>query len=195
MRKLPLLFAFGLAACHKPAPAGRPKDVCAEVKAQVDCAAVPQNAPPGFSAAANCYDVGNQQYHCGLFEAAEASFNKSALIKADARTFHALGESEFVQEKWLSARDAYRRAVELDPKKRESWVRLAQASVYAKQLADAHQAAARANALDPNRSDADRADADAFAAEGEFAKAVDVLHRAEKHGTPADALAATAQEA
>lgn len=198
MRNPALLIAFalpvGLCACKKPAPQGRPKDVCADVKAQVACAIKPEDTPPGFSAAANCYDIGNQQYHCGLFAAAEESLATSAKIKAEARTFHALGEAQLVQEKWDAAEKSYRRAVELEPGKRESWVRLAQAAAHLRHFDDAHAAAAKADALDPNRPDADRADADAYTAAGDYAKAVDVLHQAEKHGAPADVLASTEQE-
>jgi len=195
MRKLPLLALFLLACQQKPAPpAGRPKDVCAEVKAQVACAVLPEHAPPGISAAGNCYDVGNQQYHCGLFEAAEVSLALSAKLEPTARAYHALGEAQLVQEKYPAARDSYQQALKLDAHKRESWVRLAQVQVYLGKPTEAHQAAARARELDPNKPDADRVDADAYAAEGDYAKAIDLLHRAAKNGNASEARAAVEHE-
>lgn len=177
--RVALLGALALAACTKKeeAPAGRPKDVCAGVTAQLDCAESPPDAQ-GYDAARNCYDVGNQQFHCGLFADAAKSLAKSAELKPDARTFHALGDAWFLQESWQAAHDAYRKAVDLDGKKRDSWVRLSQVNLRLHQLADAHEAAKRALALDPNKPDALRADADAFSAEGEYDKAVDGLHKA-----------------
>ena len=201
MRAMKIQIAWGLAlasllaGCKKPPPAGRPKDVCAGVKAETDCAAAPEGPlPKGFSKAANCYDVGNQQFHCGLFEAASASFEKSALMHPSARTQHALGEAYYLQERWAAAQTAFSKAVALDPKKRESWVRLADVEVRLGHPAAAHADVRKALGLDPDQADAMQVDANAFVAEGKYGPAIDALRRAEAHGNPAQVLAATAQE-
>lgn len=170
----------------KPQGPGRPADVCAwAATVDLDCTRPP---PDGSHSdpAGNCYDVGNQLFHCGLFAQASRWLQKSAELKPDPHTFHALGDAYFLNEQWQQAHDAFQKAVELKPDKRESWVRLAQTDIRLESPADAHAAAARAKALDPNKPDAMRVDADAFSAEGDYDKALDELRKAEPLGNDQD---------
>ncbi|MBS2030217.1 MAG: tetratricopeptide repeat protein [Deltaproteobacteria bacterium] len=196
--QLSLVLGFALAACTKeppPAPPGRPIDVCAGVSNQVDCGIKPEGPlPEGFDAAANCYTVGNQQFHCGLFEAAAGSFQRATQMKPDARYFHAYGDALYLQEKWQSAHEAFRKAVELDPKKRESWARVAEIGVRLHLLDEVHDAAQKALAIDPSKPDVMRAEAEAYAADSQFDKAIDELHAAEKLGTSQNKLECAQQE-
>jgi tetratricopeptide (TPR) repeat protein len=180
MRLAPvLLAAFALAACKKAPPPGRPADLCADIKAVADCSALPEGkAATDSTPAANCYWVGTQQLHCGLFAESSFSLERSAAFTPSARTFHSLGDAYYVQELWQQARGAYRKAVDLDPKKRESWVRLSQLAFRAHDLAAALEYADRTVALDAKRADGHCARADALGGLGRYAEGVKELELA-----------------
>ena len=174
-----LLVVLAIAACKKAPPPGRPTDLCADIKTVADCAALPEGqAARDSTPGANCYWVGTQQFHCGLFAEAAFALERSAAFTPSARTFHALGDAYYVQEQWEQARGAYRKAVDLDPKKRESWLRLSQLAYRAHDHAAALEDADRTLALDAKRADGHRARADALGGLGRYADGVKELELA-----------------
>ena len=194
-RRLVLLALVALTACKKE-PEPRPKgDVCADIAHLPNCAALPEGAPEqGFSPAFNCYDVGRQQFNCGLFDVAALTLQKSIALQDDPKSEHALGEALFAQEKWSAAHDAFKKAVVLDPKKRDSWFRLGQSELPVGHFDAAHDAFSKAAELDPKRSDAYQLDAEALTSAGKLDEAIAALKKAEKINDPQNGQAVLQQE-
>jgi tetratricopeptide (TPR) repeat protein len=184
MRPVRLVFALVLVTgCPKEeAPKGRPPgDVCAEMtKLPPNCSVVPEGGlPEGVTVASNCYDVGKQLFNCGLFDQAAVSLKRSTELKADPKTWHALGEAYFLQEKWQSAQDAFGQALKADPKKRDSWLRLGMARSMLKQFDEAHAAFEKALDLDPKSPEPLRQEALNYRQAGKYDEALKSLKAAE----------------
>jgi tetratricopeptide (TPR) repeat protein len=179
--------------CNKPAPVvpGRPDgDVCAGLANLPPCDKAPEgNVPQGIDLASNCYDVGQQQFNCGLFDAASVSLTRSANLKSDPRTWHALGESYLLQEKWSNAIEAYNHAIEADSKRRNTFLRLGMAYMMSKQYELAHQAYTKARALDPQKFDAIRGDVETWIDEGKYDQAAEELKAVDGQGDTANQIA------